>query len=152
MKKLVFFITMLFSISGFTQEINGDSVPDKSAEFPGGETALYEFLNNTIKYPEYEFQQRIGGKVYVYFIIDESGKTKDIKIAKGIKDAPALEDEAIRVIKAMPYWIPGIHNGKPTAMQFTIPILFNTRRQTELAPATKSSIILPPPNPKLLPK
>lgn len=94
------------------------------AQFPGGRDSLVAFLSSNIQYPEFAFENKIGGKCYVKFIISETGKISDVKIQRGIPDCPECDEEAKRVVKLMPDWKPGINEGKPVSQWYTIPIVF----------------------------
>lgn len=96
--------------------------PEVMPEFPGGEKGLRNFLAHTIKYPKEATEGKIQGKVFVRFIILEDGSVSDIAIFKSVH--PLLDAEACRVVKAMPKWIPGLQDGKPVRVMYTMPINF----------------------------
>jgi TonB family protein len=95
---------------------------DVMPEFPGGTEKLMEYLKTNIKYPEEAKTKGIKGRVFVQFIVSNTGKIKDTKIMRGVNKL--LDDEAIRVIKAMPDWKPGLKDGKPVNVQMNIPVNF----------------------------
>jgi len=97
-------------------------VVEQHPEFPGGQEAMYNFLAKNLTYPELALEQSIQGRVYVQFVICKDGSIKDIKVLKGIETS--LDSEAIRVIKMMPKWKPGIQRGKPVNVRFNLPIKF----------------------------
>ncbi|NPA36411.1 MAG: energy transducer TonB [Chlorobi bacterium] len=97
-------------------------IVEEMPEFPGGETALHQYIAKSIKYPVIAQENGIQGRVYVSFVINAKGEVTDIKIARGVD--PALDKEAIRVIKNMPKWKPGKQRGKPVKVSFTVPINF----------------------------
>lgn len=78
---------------------------DQFPEFPGGIIKLYEFLGQKIKYPEIELMNEIRGTVYTQFVVGKDGKITDVKIARSA--GKGLDQEAIRVVKLLPNWIPG---------------------------------------------
>lgn len=90
--------------------------------YPGGEVALFKYLGNNIKYPAIARESGIEGTVYVEFIIDKDGSVTNV-VAKRKVDGGCTE-EALRVINAMPNWIPGIQEGKPVKVKYTLPIKF----------------------------
>jgi protein TonB len=119
-------------------EGNGNQVVEEAApeifvtveqmpEFPGGVEELYKFLGNNIKYPQMEKEAGIQGTVYLRFYIDANGKPNDISVARGVKGGPNLEQEAVRVLKAMPSWKPGKQNGKAVNVWYSLPIKFTLR-------------------------
>ena len=78
---------------------------DVMPSFPGGEAALYRFLSSHIRYPEDALRQKVEGKVFVRFVIQEDGSITDLQIRKGI--GFGCDEEALRVIRMMPRWLPG---------------------------------------------
>jgi TonB family protein len=92
-------------------------------EFPGGEAAFAKFLQQTIRYPATAKQNKIQGKVYVQFIVEKDGSITDIKVIR--EPGSALGDEAVRVMKLSPKWIPAKQNGQPVRIQFTLPVSFS---------------------------
>ncbi len=90
--------------------------------FPGGVAELFKFLSSTIKYPVIAEKNGIHGRVVVGFVVDIDGTLTDIKVKKYVD--PALDKEAVRVIKAMPKWIPGTKNGKPVRVEYMLPVTF----------------------------
>ncbi len=98
---------------------------EEMPEYPGGEDALHNYIDNSINYPEMAKRNGIAGSVYVSFVIDKIGKTTMAKIARGVD--PSLNREAIRLIKEMPTWKPGKQRGKNVNVSFTIPINFRIK-------------------------
>lgn len=98
------------------------SVVEQMPEFPGGEAALRKYLANSVKYPRIATENGVQGKVYVNFVVDKNGGISNVKVVRGV-DA-ALDNEAVRVIKAMPKWIPGKQNGETVRVSYTVPINF----------------------------
>jgi len=92
--------------------------------FPGGEEALFKYLNKNINYPAMEKDAGISGTVYVYFVVNKEGKIANAEVRRGAKGGPGLDKEALRVIKNMPSWSIGKQNGRPAAVQFTLPVKF----------------------------
>lgn len=80
------------------------------AEYPGGEEMFNKFLENNISYPEEAKEQGIKGKVYLSFIVSEEGLVKDANVVIGVHKL--LDDEALRLIRLIPKWIPATKNGK----------------------------------------
>lgn len=96
--------------------------PEIMPEFIGGEDALIRFLNQKIIYPKYEIEQEIEGTVIVEFMVDKDGSINDAKIIKGV--TVGMNKEALRVVKMMPRWKPGIQGGEPVKVLFNVPITF----------------------------
>lgn len=91
--------------------------------FPGGEKALREFIESHIQYPDNALNSDIQGTVKVYFAVDEQGKIY-APVITSQKLGYGLEEEALRVVKQMPRWIPGQVNGKNIKTGFTLPITY----------------------------
>ncbi len=114
---------MQMSVEGelSTQEIF--TVVEESPSFPGGADSLYSFIKRNIKYPEEAINNGISGTVFISFVVETDGTLSNIKVIRGVH--PALDAEAIRVIKLMPKWIPGKQRGIVVSTSFNIPIKFN---------------------------
>lgn len=95
---------------------------EQMAEFPGGEDALMKYLGKNIKYPKAARENDIKGKVFVEFIVHTDGSIYGIKILRGI--GYGCDEEVIRVVKAMPKWMPAKMNGKPVPMRYKLPVMF----------------------------
>src|ERR1700733_3618192 len=91
-------------------------------EFPGGLDAFGKYLSNHIKYPAVARENNTQGRVIVQFVCEKDGSLTDIKVVRGIGDG--CDEEAIRVIKASPKWSPGIQNGRPVRVAYSVPISF----------------------------
>ncbi|HEY6160943.1 MAG TPA: energy transducer TonB, partial [Bacteroidia bacterium] len=96
----------------------------QQADFPGGMTELYRFLQMNIHYPQKERDQGIQGKVFITFVIEKDGSISDVTVIKGVPGGKALDDEAMRVIKMMPNWNPGRQDGKTVRVKYALPIKF----------------------------
>lgn len=81
-----------------------------------------KFLRDNIKYPQIARESGIQGTVYVTFVVEKDGRVTDIRVLRGI--GGGCDEEAVRVIKAMPRWQPGKQRGKPVRVQFNMPIKF----------------------------
>ncbi len=90
--------------------------------FKGGTSALTKFLNETIKYPVISIEQHEQGRVICTFVVERDGSITDIQVLRGV--SPTLDKEAMRVIKEMPAWNPGIQNGDHVRVKLTLPIVF----------------------------
>jgi TonB family protein len=127
--RILFTICFLLSALQQSHAQNDNNVPkevfsyvEQMPEFPGGESALNKYLEQNIQYPSSAKEQGLEGKVYIKFIISETG---EIMNPVSMKQSPKiLEDEAIRVIKAMPKWRPGKQNGRAVNVFFQLPINF----------------------------
>lgn len=91
--------------------------------FRGGAQAFSNFLRNNINYPATAKQQKIQGRVFARFVVEKDGSLTDIEIMR--EPGGGLGDEATRVLKLSPKWIPGIQNGRPVRVMFTVPMNFS---------------------------
>ncbi len=92
--------------------------------FPGGEKAFQDYLRENIVYPADEKRNGKDGIVYISFVINKDGSVDSVRIRKGVPGAPALGEEAARVIREMPAWTPGKINQRPVRVEMTVPIRF----------------------------
>lgn len=97
-------------------------VVEDSPEFIGGDEALYKYLAENIKYPEQAKNEKIQGRIFVTFIIEADGSVTNAKVLRGI--GGGCDEEALRVVNAMPKWKPGMQKGKPVRVNYTLPIIF----------------------------
>lgn len=95
---------------------------EQEPSFPGGNQALSSFLAQNINYPELAREMGEQGIIYISYNIETDGTLSDIQIRKGV--STSLDEEAIRVVKLMPKWIPGIDHGRNAGAKFTLPIHF----------------------------
>jgi TonB family protein len=91
-------------------------------EFPGGMEALTKYLSENIKYPEQAKKDKIQGKVYISFVVEKDGSVADAKVLRGI--GGGCDEEALRVVNAMPKWTPGKQRGEAVRVQFNLPVAF----------------------------
>lgn len=98
-------------------------VVESMPEFPGGQQALFKYINENVKYPVIAQENGIQGRVICQFVVNKDGSIVDIEVVRSGGD-PSLDKEAVRVIKSMPKWKPGKQRGKPVRVKFTVPINF----------------------------
>lgn len=104
------------------EEVAVVSFADQMPEFPGGVSALRHFIGNTVNYPVLARENGVEGTVYIQFVVNTDGTITDAFVARSADSA--LEKEALRVINSMPRWKPGMQNGIPVRVRFTVPINF----------------------------
>lgn len=100
--------------------------------FPGGQEALALFLSKNIRYPKEAREKNITGTVFVQFVVDADGTVKDAKIVGGPKGG-GLEEEALRVVNAMPKWVAGKQKGQKVAVMFNLPIRYTMEESPKLS-------------------
>lgn len=111
-----------------SQEINPEDIclkPDTKPAFPGGPKAMGKWIFSRLRYPQYAQQCNIQGEVVVRVIIDKKGKIVDQAVIRGVHID--LDNEAMRVVKGLPNFIPGTYNGEPVITYFDIPFTFKIR-------------------------
>lgn len=99
-------------------------IVDEPAEYPGGMTAMREYLKNNMMYPMSAKEAGIQGKCYIRFIVNTDGSISDVRVVRGVPDCPECDKEAVRVVKNMPNWAPGKRDGKVVRMYYNLPISF----------------------------
>ena len=92
---------------------------------------LEKWVYQYLKYPKYAVENGIQGRVYVDFVVDESGNVKDVKVSRSVHTA--LDEEAVRVVSASPKWKPGRHRGKKVKVAMTVPVDFRLEKNTKSA-------------------
>lgn len=95
---------------------------EKQAEFPGGIQALMQWLSMNVRYPEDAMKNDAQGRVIVKFVVNPDGSISDPTVLKSVE--PLLDQEAIRVVMAMPKWEAAENNGQKVASYFNLPIAF----------------------------
>lgn len=106
---------------------NGVVFTEEIATFPGGETAYMAYLRQNAHYPEKAQQQGLAGTVFVSFVVDETGRILDAQVLKGSGDG--FDEEALRLVRLMPWWNPGRVEGKPVRSGCTLRIRFGVQPQ-----------------------
>ena len=104
---------------------NGDDV-DQQPSFPGGTNAFNTFIVSNLKYPVVAQENGIQGRVVVKFIVEKDGSISNVEVDRSVD--PSLDNEAMRVIKNMPKWIPGQINGKAVKVECSYPFVFRLQQ------------------------
>ncbi len=110
---------------GTFEPVQGDvfDVVEEMPQYPGGPQALFKFLGENVQYPAEAEKAGIQGRVIATFVVEKDGSISQPTVVKSVD--PLLDAEAIRVISAMPNWIPGKQNGKVVRVKYTVPLSFN---------------------------
>lgn len=88
----------------------------------GGKENFREYIAKNLQYPPIAAENGISGRVFVQFAVNAKGEVVDVVVVRGVD--PALDKEAVRVVKSSPKWTPGKQRGRPVKVQFTFPIVF----------------------------
>ena len=99
-----------------------ENLEDQDPSFPGGDAACMEWLRDNIKYPKEAIEKGIKGIVPVVFVVTKEGKITNVEVVRS--PDPLLTEEALRVVRSMPDWIPGKRNGQNVDLQFALPVMF----------------------------
>ena len=118
-----FYLPITFSLKGPEGSGEKKNSVEKNASFPGGKTALYAWLAKNMQYPELASAQGIQGTVQLQFVVDTDGSISEVNVMRS--PDPLLSEEAIRLVKKMPKWIPASRNGQPLKSRFNLPINFH---------------------------
>lgn len=100
-------------------------IVEEMPSFPGGEGQLVKYLSDNIKYPAIARENNITGTVFVTFVVGPDGSVKDVKVLRGI--GGGCDEEAKRVVMAMPKWKAGKQRGKSVSVQYNLPIRFTLK-------------------------
>ena len=102
-------------------------IAEQMPEFPGGQEAMMKFISSNINYPEDMAEAGVGGKVFIEFVVRADGSISDVRVLRGIPGGQSLDREAVRVVKAMPKWMPGKQSGKPVDVIYRLPVMFKAQ-------------------------
>ena len=91
-------------------------------EFPGGMKAFYKYVSDNMKYPSQARKMGVEGRVFIQFVVDEKGNLSEVKAIKGI--GAGCDEEAERVLRESPKFIPGRQRGRPVKVRMVMPIVF----------------------------
>lgn len=97
-------------------------VVEQMPSFPGGPSALMQYLSSNIKYPVVAQENGVQGRVVVSFVVERDGSITDVQVARSVD--PSLDREAQRVVRSMPKWIPGKQNGQAVRVKYNVPVAF----------------------------
>lgn len=136
-------------VSGVEAEVPINQVPPQKEEspvykvveqlpsYPGGQVALMDYFKNNLKYPVIAYENGIQGRVIIQFIVEKDGSVSSAKYIRGVD--PSLDKEAMRIVNAMPKWIPGKQNGETVRCYIALPIEFKIpKKETKVQPANNS--------------
>lgn len=99
---------------------------DVLPEFPGGITALMDFIRQNTRYPKYAWKNNIEGRVLVSFVVKKDGTVCNSRVTKSVNQC--LDHEAERVIDILPKFTPATKDGKPVNMKYNLPITFKKKK------------------------
>jgi TonB family protein len=106
-------------------KISGDVpfvVVEEMPQYPGGDAELLNFIKNNAKYPEEAKSKKIEGRVIIRFVVNPEGNVEDLRVLKGVD--PLLDAEALRVVRMLNGWKPGMQGGKAVGVYYMVPVTF----------------------------
>lgn len=101
---------------------------EQMPQFPGGESAMMQYIGTNLKYPESAAKENIEGRVVLRFVVTKTGDIKDVSVIRSLDSR--CDEEAMRVVRAMPKWTPGKQGGKDVDVYYTLPILYKLQKET----------------------
>lgn len=99
---------------------------EQAPSFPGGEEALRKWMRDELRYPVIAQENEIEGRVILQFVVGKTGEIRDIVVLRVVD--PALDKEAVRMVRSMPKWIPGKQQGVAVSVSFSLPVVFKLQR------------------------
>jgi len=111
----------------------GDMVVTQPS-FKGGINAMYQYISDNFQYPDDAARRSVSGKMEVEFTVEKSGDISFATILKGLDET--IDGEILRLIKAMPRWIPATKNGEPTRYKVSMPLNIRASRRSGLRSST----------------
>lgn len=108
------------------EKVYNMAMVEQQPEFPGGQAAMYKWLSDHMNYPAVAAEEGVQGKVIVEFVVSKTGAVENVRVLRGRH--PALDKEAVRVVKAMPNWNPGRNNSQPVKVTYTLPVQFKLQQ------------------------
>ena len=105
-----------------SDELEVYQIVEQMPEFPGGQEAMEKYINDNVRFWEVikEWQCDVSGKIFVGFIVEPDGSITNVKVLRGIEKH--CDEEAMRVVKSMPKWKPGMLNGEPVRVSYMVPV------------------------------
>ncbi len=97
-------------------------VQQQNPEFPGGDDALIAYIKRRQRYPAEAARAGISGRVFVSFVITETGQIQDVQVLKGL--GYGCDEEAVRLVREMPRWKPGTQSNRIVKVKFNLPFTF----------------------------
>jgi TonB family protein len=98
---------------------------EQMPQYPGGEQMLMNFVMDNLHYPADAIEKKVEGRVIIRFVISETGDITNVDVIKSLN--PACDAEAVRVVRMMPKWEPGVQKGKKVPVYFTLPIVYKLK-------------------------
>ncbi|MEQ9304107.1 MAG: energy transducer TonB [Marinoscillum sp.] len=115
---------IVFTETAFDSPLEERYISEVMPEFEGGVGSLYSFIHTNLKYPKWEYDNHIQGRVFVSIVINPDGSVSDPQILKSVTGSRNFDAEVLRVIALMPKWKPGTQDGIPVKVKSVLPFKF----------------------------
>jgi TonB family protein len=144
---LVLLISVLFYSKAAAQQNDSDRIYIIVPQMPSFQGDLDSYMGSHLRYPQSAIDKGIAGTVNVTFVVTKTGDIRDVSVLSGV--SPDVDSEAVRVVKSMPPWNPGIKNGKAVNVQYNLPVYFvlnnsnNPSDQNQFPEQRRSATIKP---------
>ena len=113
-------------------------VVEQMPEFPnGGVTGLTEYIKQNLRYPEEAKKAGTQGRVVVQFLINKNGAISDVSVLRSVDRL--LDAEAVRLVRSMPKWKPGMQKGKAVTVKYTVPLSFKLMEDVKAEASDKKN-------------
>jgi protein TonB len=122
------FTFLFFSIFACVSQVQAQSsdndllIVEEQPQPNGGLDAFYKHVTDHMQYPEEAKKAGVTGRVFVQFVVDKTGNLSDIRVIRGI--GGGCDEEAVRLVKTSPNWLPAKANGQPVSVEMSLPIRF----------------------------
>lgn len=117
--------TMVAKSDTLKEELIFGEIAETQPSFPGGNSALLQYIQDNVRYPQEALKDNLEGRVGVNFTIERDGSITNVKVVKSVH--PILDKEAVRVVESMPKWIPGRRNGESYRVNYHLPITISRK-------------------------
>jgi TonB family protein len=111
-----------WNASGEEIDKSSSSLNFEEGSFPGGIDSMFSWIVENVNYPEYAREMDVSGRVYIAFVVENSGRISSVELLKSTADV--FNEESLNLIRKMPNWVPSKINGVPTRISFVLPITF----------------------------
>ena len=116
------------------------SIVEKMPEFIGGDKEIFTYLKQTIKYPAEAQKKNEQGRVIVRLVISKTGKVENVEVIRGVSQS--IDNEALRVVRLMPNWIPGEQNGQKVDVYYTLPVMFKITSEEDAWEMNEKTVVV----------
>lgn len=110
-------------LPGTKRNSSGQILTDQQPSFPGGDVGFGRYLSRAVTYPGYAREHHITGRVIITFYVEQNGSLSELRVLSSPDES--LSKEALRAMSNCPVWKPGLRNGLPVRVRFSMPVAFS---------------------------